>query len=199
MPRKNRLKTVLTKALITILSVEVLLIVPLNVQAVKSPKAKEIITVGEEPVVSDLPNNTPVIEPRGIVTSWQVSKSYDGMNYGGWVTYGNRKKSKSTGTIAFTVKTKVYASYSGSVKVGIKKVEATLGFSVSNYKEYSMTNTWNCKKNTEYKVQYRKRYKTYKVTQKRTDINSWTGQIYTKKYYVTVKKPDGIDVRVVES
>lgn len=51
---------------------------------------------------------------------------------------------------------------------------------MSSSQTYSMTNTWNWKKNTNYKVQYRKRYKVYKVKQTQTTINSWTGQI-TKK------------------
>lgn len=86
-----------------------------------------------------------------------------------------------------------------SIKVGVKKVESVLGFSLSSSQTYSMTNTWNCKKNTNYKVQYRKRYKVYKVKQTQNTINSWTGQITKKNYYVTVKKKDGVDVRVVES
>lgn len=160
----------------------------------------EIVTVGEEPINTESDSGSKPGMLKGIVNMWQTTKSYSNMSYSGWTTYGNRKKSNSsTGTISFTVSSKISNSYSGSIKVGVKKVESVLGFSLSSSQTYSMTNTWNCKKNTNYKVQYRKRYKVYKVKQTQTTINSWTGQITKKNYYVTVKKKDGVDVRVVES
>lgn len=133
------------------------------------------------------------------ITKWDTTKTYTGMAYGAWETQGVRKKSNSSGKVSFSVETKVSTSYSGTIKVGIPKVESVLGFKLSSSATYKLTNTWDVKKNVTYKVQTRKRYKVYSVKQTKTTIDSWTGQRTVSNYYVTVKKNDGIDVRALES
>ncbi|MBC6134177.1 hypothetical protein HB825_04915 [Listeria booriae] len=132
------------------------------------------------------------------VTRWETTKTYTNMAYGSWETQGVRKKSSSTGKVSFSVSTKVSTSYSGTIKVGIPKVESVLGFKLSSSATYKFTNTWDVKKNVTYKVQTRKRYKVYSVKQSKITTDSWTGQRTVSNYYVTVKKNDGIDVRALE-
>ncbi|EAE8348034.1 hypothetical protein BOQ23_14140 [Listeria monocytogenes] len=80
------------------------------------------------------------------VTMWKTTKTYKGISYGGWQTQGVRKKSNSTGTVSFSVESKIATEYSGALKVSKANVESTLGFKLSSSQTYKFTNTWNVKK-----------------------------------------------------
>ncbi|MBC6310706.1 hypothetical protein HCJ66_14290 [Listeria sp. FSL L7-1582] len=133
----------------------------------------------------------------GAAVMWKTSKTYKGMEYGAWETVGVRKASKAPGKVKFTFSKKVSTSFSGSIKVGVKKVESVLGFKLNSQKTTSFENSWDCKANVSYKAQLRARYKVYQVKQTKTVMNTWTGQQTVTNYYVKVKKDDSIDVRVI--
>ncbi|MBC6301598.1 hypothetical protein [Listeria booriae] len=198
---------------------------PLTASATVTPEIKEkvintvqeylndqITTIGSEAIfpdveadgvsddaVLDVDGTEGEITTFGAAVMWSTSKTYKTMAYGSWETVGRRLASPTKGKMTVSFSKKVSTSYSGEIKVGVKKVESVLGFKLNSEKTTTFKNDFDCRANYSYTAQQRARYKVYEVKQSKTVMNTWTGQKTVTNYYVTVKKNDGIDIRVTES
>lgn len=134
----------------------------------------------------------------GVSSSWVITKKkYTGIKYGSWVTLVERNAgNKGSITIEFT-KTRSN-SYSGSLEVTKSVLNSYMGFNVDRTTSVTVSDTHDdLKKNKKYLAQYRKRDKSWKVTQKRKYMDWNTGRIwYDGTRVITVKKQDGFNTRV---
>ncbi|MBC2258800.1 hypothetical protein [Listeria booriae] len=105
---------------------------------------------------------------------WNTSKKYKTTTYGSWGKVGRRVASLTKDKMAVSFSKKVFTSYSGEIKVGVKKVESVLGFKLtSENTTTSFKNDWECKTNYSYTAQRRARYKVYEVKQSKTVMNTY--------------------------
>lgn len=113
--------------------------------------------------------NAPTIETRSIIRNakWGVaSKSKVADTYGSWKTCVD--DISLTGTVACSHATSVTNSFTGTLKIPIKDLDLSLGFSTSKTTQVTLTKTAPADKGKRVKILYRPVFTTYLVKQEMT-------------------------------
>lgn len=141
-----------------------------------------------------------VADPQAISSYWEIKNhGKTGKKYSKWKIATEAVKSNASGVLVFSQSYTSSNSWTGTLKVAKKKIDASVGFNIT--KSYTQTAgiNVNVKKNKTYKIYYRRVYNQYKVQQQQVNIDNWTGKITRgKKYYIYPKKFSHIQHKAVE-
>ncbi|MBJ7967900.1 hypothetical protein [Bacillus cereus] len=104
----------------------------------------------------------------GYWTTWEVqSKEKAGLEYGPWVRVGEARGKSGGASLTISDSRSVSNTYSGNLKIPIRDLEGTLGFTFGN--TFTRTATYNISVTDPNKVYYvdsRNIYQKYNVKQK---------------------------------
>ncbi|WP_410491873.1 hypothetical protein QMA40_30240 (plasmid) [Bacillus thuringiensis] len=104
----------------------------------------------------------------GYWTTWEVqSKEKAGLEYGPWVRVGEARGKAGGASLTISDSRSVSNTYSGNLKIPIRDLEGTLGFTFGN--SFTRTATYNISVTDPNKVYYvdsRNIYQKYNVKQK---------------------------------
>lgn len=138
---------------------------PENATELETP---EVTEETPENVTEETPENTEV-ESLSIIRNakWGIaSKSKVADTYGSWKTCVD--DISLTGTVSCSHSTSVTNSFTGTLKIPIKDLDLSLGFSTSKTTQVTLTKTAPADKGKRVKILYRPVFTTYLVKQEMT-------------------------------
>lgn len=124
--------------------------------------------------------------------NWKlVSKTKKPNSYGAWKTCVDDISRK--GSVGCTLTTSISNTYSGSLKVPIKTVEASLGYSLTEGNQVMVRKDYNNVNKKRVRIIYRPVYTTYQLKQNRV-----LGSRVLETSYVTSRKYSHVQYDIVE-